>query len=322
MSVKKILLIGLGEIGSRHLQALTKGLDNYELHCVDPSQASIEFSKSRLLPLSPDHYSGLNFYTSIDSLPAQLDLAIIATSSNVRLSVLEQLSKTVSIKNLIFEKVLFQKVSHLIKAKKILDDRKISAWVNCPRRHWPIYQEVRQLLLGKKEINFRLCGEDWGLACNSIHYMDIFGWISSSQLKSIDISELDQKILKSKRQGFVEFTGTINASFSNHNKMSLTSTQIRQDLLVEIESEQLKIKINESTGVLEVISDGNNFSKNFLLPYQSDLTNLYVDQILESQEVSLPDYSYSSTQHSIMLKAFIDHLSSINKRNIEHCPIT
>ncbi len=104
--------------------------------------------------------------------------------------------------------------------------------------------------------------------------------------------------------------------------MSLTSTQTRQDLLVEIESERLKIKINESTGDLEVISDGNNFSKNFLLPYQSDLTNLYVDQILESQEVSLPDYSYSSSQHLVMLTAFIDHLSTINKRNIEHCPIT
>ena len=130
------------------------------------------------------------------------------------------------------------------------------------------------------------------------------------------------KILKSKRQGFVEFAGTISATFTNHNKMSLTSTQKQQDLLVEIESEGLKIKINESTGDLEVISDENSYSKSFLLPYQSDLTNLYVEQILGKHEVSLPDYSYSSAQHSTMLKAFIDHLSGINKRHIEHCPIT
>tara|TARA_B100000212_G_scaffold342563_1_gene330642 strand:- start:6754 stop:7722 length:969 start_codon:yes stop_codon:yes gene_type:complete len=322
MSEKKISLIGLGEIGSRHLQALTKGLDSYELHCVDPSQASIEFSKSRLPSISPNHESRLNFYTEIDSLPAHLDLAIIATSSNVRLGVLEQLSKTKFIKNLILEKVLFQKLSHLKKAERILNDHKISAWVNCPRRQWPIYQEVRQLLLEKKGIKFYLSGQNWGLACNSIHYLDIFGWMSSSHLKSIDISELDRKILKSKRQGFVEFAGTISATFTNHNKMSLTSTQKQQDLLVEIESEGLKIKINESTGDLEVISDENSYSKSFLLPYQSDLTNLYVEQILGKHEVSLPDYSYSSAQHSTMLKAFIDHLSGINKRHIEHCPIT
>ncbi len=322
MSLKNIALIGLGEIGSRHLQALSKNLSKCELHCVDPVKESIKLCKSRLPKLNKLESSRLNFYDSLDLLPKHFNLMIIATGADVRFAILQELAKSFSVENLLLEKVLFQKLSHLHSAQEILDKNKINAWVNCSRRYWSIYYEVRKLLYGRKDVRFSVSGGNWGLACNTIHYLDIFGWISGSALENIDGKNLEKDTLDSKRKGFIEFVGRIEVSFSNNNKMSLTSSRGVGDLLVKIEGKDLEIVINESTGDFQANIDGNKDSKKFPIPFQSELTNIIADQVLEGNEVSLPSYTDSSIQHHHLLEAFICHLEKTKKEKFEHCPIT
>ena len=263
----KIALLGLGEIGSRHLQALTAISNSTDLYCVDPSLNSTNLARSRISQIVKAKDLNLFFHDSIKELPSSLDLVIIATSSDIRLKVLKEIALKSDIKNILFEKVLFQKINDLLEADSILKRNRIKSWVNCPRRLWPVYSEVKSLLKGKNNIKFKLVGGSWGMACNLIHYIDIFEWISGSRVIEIDIDNLDQEIFESKRRGFFEFTGMINAKYSNENKMSLISAKESNSASIasEVAADIYKLNILNKN-----IEDNQNNSTRFLVIGERD----------------------------------------------------
>ena len=91
--VKNFVVIGCGNIGSRHIQALTKLPFNTHVEIVDPNLNSHKIAQSRLNEVSYDKQKHEFFwYTSISELKQKnSDLVIIATTAMNRISILEQL---------------------------------------------------------------------------------------------------------------------------------------------------------------------------------------------------------------------------------------
>lgn len=317
-----IAIIGLGEIGSRHLQALTKLSFSVSLHCIDPSISSIETAISRVDPTSENNCASIDYYQSFEGVPEEIELAIIATSSKVRLDVLKSLVNKCNVRNIIFEKVLFQKLSEYEEASSILKSNEINSWVNCSRRAWPIYEEVKSLLEGKNGITFKLTGGLWGMGCNSIHFIDIFEWITSSSLCKINIEGLDLEIIDSKREGFQEFRGILDITFNNDNRLYLESSSEEKPPRIEILAKGLSLKIDEPSGTLISKKDNKIESQIFSTLFQSDLSTLFADDILANNKTVLPSFSESSRQHIHMLAAFQSHIENILGTKIDHCPIT
>ena len=85
IDVKNIAIIGLGEIGSRHLQALSNITLPCKIYGVDPSKIALSVAKSRLEEFSVNQDPDTHFLHSVEKLPKQLGLVIIATSSDIRL---------------------------------------------------------------------------------------------------------------------------------------------------------------------------------------------------------------------------------------------
>ena len=110
---KKIIIIGCGGIGSRHLQALCKIDIPVNIFAVDISTKSLNNAKKLVGKIINHNIKSLEFSKEIPNNIDEIDLCIIATSSNVRLSILKKLTSDYSIKNLILEKVLFQSVEEL-----------------------------------------------------------------------------------------------------------------------------------------------------------------------------------------------------------------
>jgi len=321
---KDIAIIGLGEIGSRHLQGLIKCDFPSNIYCVDPSDKSIEIAKNRI-----DYSKSLPvyFYKSISDLPERLDLAIIATSSNIRFQVISDLMDITKTKSLILEKVLFQKIDELDLATTIIRSNKVSSWVNCPRRIWPFYHKVKNFLEGRENITFELKGGLWGLACNSIHFIDLFEWITDSELLSIDIRNLDPVIHQSKREGFIELSGNLKGDFTNHNKLFLVSdsNESGSTLSIVIKGEGFKIFINEIEGKYSIQEDGiqaNETFKSFRPPFQSELTHLIAKEVIFENKSGLTPYIESIKQHRILLDSFKLHIEKTINQEIEYCAIT
>jgi len=317
-----IAIIGLGEIGSRHLQALIKCNFSVNIYCVDPSSQSIEAAKSRADLSSIKNSSSVSYYQSFEGIPHSIDLAVIATSAKIRLQVFKSLVSTCKVRNILFEKVLFQKLSEYEEASSMLEFNEIRSWVNCSRRAWPIYKEVKNLLKNKKGVTFRLTGGPWGMGCNSIHFIDIFEWLTSSRLSKIDIEGLDPEIIKSKRAGFQEFRGILELRFNNDNSLFLESYPNEMPSVIEISAMGLNLKIDEASGTLISEKDNKIKSQNFPTPFQSDLSNIIANDILMNNKTVLPSFSESYRQHVLMLSAFQSHIENITGTKIDHCPIT
>jgi 3-hydroxyisobutyrate dehydrogenase-like beta-hydroxyacid dehydrogenase len=76
-----VAVIGVGNLGFRHLESLYKSDMPLSLFAVDPSEAARERARS----LAGGSSKGVTAVASIAELPASLDLVIIATGADVRL---------------------------------------------------------------------------------------------------------------------------------------------------------------------------------------------------------------------------------------------
>jgi len=91
--MKTNLLIDAGQLGSRHLQGLLKYKESQIVYVIDLSPASLEIAKQRACEVEHKHI--VYYKESWEDIPHFFDLVIIATNSNVREIVINQLLKGV-----------------------------------------------------------------------------------------------------------------------------------------------------------------------------------------------------------------------------------
>ena len=108
---KNIAVIGLGNLGKRHLQSLLSRQNDWRIYGIDPDVECLR-------AIGSDHRSfrltDAVLGEDVSILPGHIDAAVIATSSAVRREVFEQLTDHSEIDFIIFEKVLFQRVADFI----------------------------------------------------------------------------------------------------------------------------------------------------------------------------------------------------------------
>ena len=126
-------IIGAGQIGSRHLQALCKLESPARVALVDPSGESLQTASDRYQEIVSSGKQNIELYChhSLDALSGTLDIVIIATNSIVRGKIIRDVIQKRIAKNIILEKVLFQKKDQYIEIDTLLKESSIPTWVNC-----------------------------------------------------------------------------------------------------------------------------------------------------------------------------------------------
>jgi len=114
--MKNVVIVGAGQLGSRHLQALAAVDIPMQIYVIDPSEDSLSVAVERFNAVNTKRQSSLTTYSTYESLPEHLDLAIISTSANVRLHVIQTLIEKCTITNGFLEKVLFQNLNEYKRA--------------------------------------------------------------------------------------------------------------------------------------------------------------------------------------------------------------
>ncbi len=144
--MNNIVIIGAGNIGSRHLQGL-KNIDfPLRIYVVDPNESSLKIAKERYNSIYNDKCQQEVIYTqSIEKFGELIDLAIIATNSKIRRDVIADLVELNKVKYLILEKILFQKEEDYYYILELLEKQCLKTWVNCARRSVPFYQELKSI---------------------------------------------------------------------------------------------------------------------------------------------------------------------------------
>ncbi len=322
--LKTILLIGSGNIGSRHLQGLAKVKSPLSIEVFDPSIDSLKVAEERFKQIPNHGKHQIIFLTDFRMISSKVDVAIIATSSNIRRKVTEELLAQSEVKNIIFEKLLFQKKADYAFVDKLLDKKRINAWVNCSMRVTPFYRNLKEKFEGKR-IVYLLTGTKFGIATQAIHFIDHMVYLLESYDFKVDTSLLDREILKSKRAGFLELTGTLKVSFKN-GSVGVFADFKEGDapIIAEIYSDNLKVIANESTRETFISSSPKwviNPARDQLL-FQSDMTNQVIEDILKSGECGLPTYQVSKIVHLKLLESLLKFFNNNSKTKYEYYPFT
>lgn len=325
MKKKNIVLIGAGQLGSRHLQALTKLQAPAHITVIDPSRDSLDICKTRVHEIEGWDRHTFVYQQNIEGLPG-VDFAVVATSANVRRQVVEKLLETAEVRALLLEKVLFQSSKDCIEVGRLLEEKDVRAWVNAPRRMWPCYRALKSFLEQDRILSFVLSGAGWGLACNSYHMLDLFAWFTKGRIEHISSELIETPPIASKRPGYFELKGTFGGQFSSGSIFVLSDySGMEKDLEVLIETQTRRIHISEKHGKIRLIS-GDALPPEIealkITPeYQSNLTNLVAEALLAGESCGLTPYAEASELHQKMLDAFAKKFLQI-KEGGRVCPIT
>jgi hypothetical protein len=323
----KILLIGAGQIGNRHLQGLLKIGLPVSIDIVDPSIENRKLAAERAGQIETNrNVKQLRFLESLNNIEYdKADLAIIATNSDVRAEVVSKLIDRVRVQNFILEKIAFQSTTIFKQQLSLLEEHSVKAWVNCPRRIYPFYLSLRERLYGKGKISVIVSGGNWGLGCNSLHFIDLFTFLTGNQEIASDYVSLDHEILQSKRAGFVEFTGRMGFSNKGGDLHLGSFNEASLPVLIEVISNEGRWLISEANSIVISFTEESRFYPEIAtirFPFQSELTNLVAEEIIKTGNSGLTDIGESFLQHNVILPLFNDQLFAANGIRNENCPIT
>ena len=318
--MSNILIIGVGQIGFRYLEGLSKTKLDLDITVVDSSELSLRSANERWLQVGVTRpHQKIRWCQTLPKEIDNVDLAIIATCSKGRATLINEIGNIVSVRYWILEKVLAQSKQELDLIENATTNAK-GIWVNTPRRLMAWHQKLKFKFCNQGSLQVKKIGGLWGLACNSIHFIDLISWWTEETLLSIDTSRLDKIWLESKRSGYFEVTGEILAKFSGRTELLLRSNPklVEDTIHIELPNKNIWV-IDEGKGIAfetkEDILNGR-------LELQSEITGPMVTQILTKGTCELPTLKKSLEQHVIFLGAMLQHWNYSNKCNVKVVPIT
>lgn len=316
-----IVIIGVGALGKRHLQSILNSKLELDIYCYDINKQALDNFEWE----NTYNNKKLTVVTSFDDLPKEVDFALFAMTANGRREMFDQLIEHCTVKHILFEKVLFQKIEDYEYVGQKLKELNINAWVNCARRQMDCYQELKKELESAKEIRIFISGGEWGMACNAIHEIDLIEFLSDSSETKIDKLSLLPEIVDSKRKGFKEVYGTIDGHSGRCCHFSIScmkdsqvpdiltiSTDIGQYVIFEGKQKLIYMSIDNEYELLE---------KDFVMSYQSQMTQHVMEDILITGESRLAKFDVSSRLHLEFIRPLIEFFKKNGWEN-ESCPIT
>jgi hypothetical protein len=306
MKKKKILIIGFGKIGFNHFKAAKKLLPNVEIYIFDKKKIGNELLRNKNIKLLSDLRAKLIF-----------DLVIISTNSEERYDLFLKLVKYNDIKNIIFEKFVFYKKEQFKKTLKILHKKKIKAWVNCLRREINIFKFLKNKITGQFKLIYQY--SEWGLGCNTIHFLDLFGFLLKTNKIKVSHSNLDNKIYKSKREGYLEFKGSLEFTFNN-SILSINDNKIFKKKIFKIITKNKIFSFNKRENILTEKNLNNNYIKKYRCeePKVSLVSFKTINKIIKNKKTNLPSLKESFFYHNLLIDTFSKHLKKNNmKKNLK-----
>jgi predicted dehydrogenase len=294
-----VLLIGLGNIGFRHLQGLEPLSAQIVLDGVDPLAAARDRATSQWALYAGSQGRAVDTLTDLNS---DYQVAILATPADGREAMIEKVLVDRTVGAMVIEKIAFNAREPFTRMISRLQTAGVQGVVNCPRRLWPRYRALAERIhLADKPVQITVRGSNIGLACNGVHFIDLLQMLAGETEVRLNDSRISAPF-PAKREGYYEVFGI--SSYDTPSGSSLT-------LIVEADGpEQTEIQLKfgdtsltiiEATGVMS--DERGEIIDVVRAVYQSELTAEVVAKLLASQACGLPDLAVSAIAHNALFDA-------------------
>lgn len=327
-----IAVIGVGKVGIRHFQALLKCKNSLTIHIVDPSKNALKAARDLAENEFQIHRQArhdIAYLNDITELPSEIAICIISTNSDIRATIAARLLDSKLVRYLLLEKVLFQKLADYDGVGERLEKQSIDAWVNCPMRLIQPYTNIPSELDYSKPITISVTGVNWGLACNSVHFIDFFRFLTRQPLEFLETSLSSPVAVNNNRGVFFEFYGEIHGAALESANLKLECSQNdkvpNKIYSIEIENGcKFKKQYVFRPGAISChnLNDPNEPIISFPETYQSNLTNIVIDKIINKGTCELPTYKASAADHILLLESILRNFRNHPDFSSDSCPIT
>lgn len=323
-TLASVLVIGAGQLGSRHLQSLGLSERRLDIAVVDPSDQSLATAKSRLASVSEPASERCEFLREVPR-GRDIDVGIVATNSDVRFDAIRELVTANRVRFLLLEKILFARPDQYDKAADLLREHQVEAWVNCPKRTFPIFRKLKALF-GAAPIEFSVHGSRFGLACNAMHFIDCVSYLVTSLLVDVDVTGLDPRLVESKRSGFLEINGSLRLRYQDGTSGSMTC-YADGDSPVEFSlwNQNARCHYVERDGVASIATAATAWQYEIheaRIPLQSETTAAHVNEILSAGDCGLTPLEISIRLHLAFLEPLRLFVERSRGASCKHYPFT
>jgi hypothetical protein len=143
-------------------------------------------------------------------------------------------------------------------------------------------------------------GGRWGMASNGLHFIVLLAYFTGCYEIEMDTSGLLSSSIQSRRDGFFEMLGTLCCSMGIH-KLQMTSCNDDSVHVIQIDFADMSFTINEKENLVNLrnLSSGDESLVDFgkVIIWQSELTNIVANDILDRGQCDLPTFEEMEQLH-------------------------
>ena len=315
------LVVGLGNIGLRHVQGLSK-LDekNINNYLFDISKRYLLKFKNEINDLKKK----VNFFfisgdfESIKNI--NFDITIISTTADVRVKSLLLILNKVNTKLILLEKPICHSI-HDLDLLKNIPSKKI--FVNFPKRYCEWHIKIKNKIqkdYPKEVLNVLVTGKKWGIACNISHFVDLINMWTNCYPLSVNTKSLGNWE-NSKRKRFYELNGSIQIFFQNNHKLELFSDNKYDELKINICNKLNKkiCTIDYNKGYAKFEDEETIYGKT---KFQSESTNELYTILTKEKKHDICNLDLAVKCYDKILNSLIHHWNKQNNSNVKKIMIT
>ena len=328
MKNNNILIIGMGNLGYRYLEASLK-LDNVKsIYLFDKKKVVRSLLRKKFFNNTKIRVlESLNYFNK-----KKFIICIVSSYSRKRCLLIAKLEKKFNIKNYIIEKILEQNKNRILGIHKVLDNKVRNTWVNYPLRTMSLFKKMRNEIKDKKVL-IKIKSVNLGMVTNIFHYIDLYSHLLGSKFKVISLNE-KSKFEKSKRRGFLDiYNGECLVTFENGSCLTMkcyktNNWRPKDNLIPPVLSVYHYVKNNNKNlfyidQMLNKIK-GKNFQYStkaeaqYLSHYMVDIIN----DIIKNKNCELPRFSDIYLDHANIVENIKNFYNLKYRKNVKYLNAT
>lgn len=325
----RVLIVGCGDIGSRHLQAVASLPELREVEVVDPRPSGLRLGQERLAEIQDCQPSTtFRWLSSLEEASMGGDLCIIGTRADVRCQLVYQVVETLGYSSFLLEKLVAQSVREYEDLMEFSKAKRLSVWVNCKARAHPSHKRVKAHLEPDEPIMFTTIGGNHGLVNNGVHAADLFLFYDGTDRIESSGARIDPILHPSKRGNDVfDLSGTLHGHSAKGSQLIISYVghhagpahfSIASGRYRAIIDDMIKL-FYESTVETGWCWRQVPFEANLMI---SHMTRHFAVDILRSGQCELPTLEECFPAHRFILTELQPHFNGLLNQQSDRCPAT
>jgi len=325
---RHVLIIGCGQLGSRHLQAVVSLPDVQSIDVFDPHPEGLHLGQTRVNEVADRKVQNIRWLSRLDDAKPNGDLCIVATRADVRCGLVCRAASEKGYHSFLIEKIVAQSVAEYIRLIEFSESLKLSIWVNCKTRaHWS-HQRVKSRLDPNAPLVLTAQGGNHGLANNGIHAADLFAFYDDAEAIECLNVQIDPELQPSKRGiDMFDLSGTmlgrsrrgsqflLNYSGEQNGPGYFTVVSANYRALID----DSKKAFYESTAETGWVWTPVPFNVDLNV---SAMTRAFAENIFANGQCDLPTLTQCYPAHEFILTALQPHFNVLLGVDADHCPVT